>query len=39
MKSGDLDSYHALGYLHKDFPSIQRDLLVPDAGKPFTTLQ
>lgn len=30
----DLSTYRALGYFHKDFPSIQRDFLVPHAGKP-----
>ena len=29
----DLGAYRALGYLHKDFPSIQRDFLVPHGGK------
>jgi len=30
----DLSAYRALGYFHKDFPSIQRDFLVPHAGEP-----
>ena len=31
--SSNLGTYRTLGYVHKDFPSIQRDFLVPNRGK------